>query len=251
MLLGTGWLMLGGGVRFEQASDELAGVTFGLGTLLVILGALHHRGLTAGGGGVTASVPPEPSGDVTKRLASREKLPTADELGDDETDEATSYWLGEDILERYVLAPDDPIADCRGQVWQYDSESGVLYGMLQPGHPGVVTFVPGEGAVGLCWERQEYVIAEGDDVVSADFGLDATKAARYADVTAVAAVPITSASGRMIGVLSMSSRDPATRLASDDALQHMIFLAEIAARVLVDLFKWFNDGTVEETEGGS
>lgn len=244
ILTGTGWTVLVGAARLEQASDELAAVSIATGALLVVLGALHHRGLSGGAGALTVSVPPDPSGEITKRIAERVSQPTADDLADDETDDAARYLLGERALAEMVLRPRPPLDDCRGQVWLLSEQEGVLFGILEPGHPGHVTFAPGEGAVGRCWVEEAYVIAEGDAVVSTDMGLDAEKIARYADVTAAAAVPVFNAVGAKIAVLSMSTRAPQTHLGSRAGIEHMVFLAEVTARVLVDLFKWFDDGRV-------
>jgi hypothetical protein len=248
VLVGTGWTVLVGAARLDQDSDELAGISLAVGALLVVIGALHHRGLSGSAGPLNVSVPPDPSGEITKRIAERPDQPTAEELADDETDDAARYLLGERSLRDMVLRPAEPLSDCRGQVWLFDDDLHVLYGILEPGHPGDVTFAPGEGAVGRSWVEGQYVIAEGEDVVSPEFGLDAEKIARYADLTAAAAVSVFNAAGRRIAVLSMSSRSSATQLGSAGALEHMVFLSEVTARVLVDLFKWFDDGSVEASE---
>lgn len=248
VLVGTGWSVLVGAVRLEQASDALAGGSIAIGSLLVVLGALHHRGMRGGAGPLNVSVPPEPAGETTKRIAERSRQPTPEELADDETDDAARYLLGERALEQFVLTPAPPLNDCRGQVWLFDDNKEILYGILEPGHPGNVTFAPGEGAVGRSWVEEAYVIAEGEAVVSRDLGLDAAKIDRYADVTAAAAVPVFNAGGEKLAVLSMSSQDPDTQLGSEEGLQHLLFLAEVTARVLVDLFKWFDEGIVQDPE---
>ena len=74
------------------------------------------------------------------------------------------------------------------------------------------------------------------------FGLTDEQMRRYRDVTVVASVPVTNAAGRLIGVVSGSSTSDTSALATSDGLEAQIFLAQAAARVLVDLLKWFSDG---------
>lgn len=64
----------------------------------------------------------------------------------------------------------------------------------------------------------------------------------------VAAVPVLNAAGQRIAVLSMAARGADARLHGDDAFQQLVFLSVVAARVLVDLFKWFDDGRVRIEE---
>ncbi len=246
VLCGTGWAMLVGGTRLGQGSDELAGVVLGLGTLLVTLGALHHRGFRGGAGpqGVNVEVPPDPAAATTARLAELQSTP-AEGLAEDEADDGTRWYLAEEILTTEVLRPRHPsINDCRGQVWLHDPEIDALVGILHPGHDGEMSpFEPGQGAVGRAWEEGRYVAAAGPDVTnSSEFKLTREQQARYADLTAAAAMPVTNTAGRRIAVLSMSSASPDTRLTTDEGIDGLAFLSEVVARVLVDLLKWFDDG---------
>jgi hypothetical protein len=245
VLCGTGWAMLIGAVRFDRESDALAGFVFALGTLVVLLGALHHRGLRGGAGpqGVNVDVPPDPTAATTARLAELD-TPPREGLAEDEADDGTRWYLADEILTAEVLHPRHPsINDCRGQVWLYDPDVDALVGILEPGHDGRMSpFKPGQGVVGRAWKEGRYVIAAGSDVANnKTFNLSPVQQARYADLAAAAAMPVTNAVGRQIAVLSMSSTHPDTRLTADDGIDAMAFLSAVVSRVLVDLLKWFDD----------
>lgn len=248
VLIGTGWALMGGAVRFDQASDELAGGAFGLGTLLVIIGALHHRGLSAGGPGVTASVPPDPAGEATRRLAELEGAPSVEDIGADDTDDAALLYVAERMLELEVLRPGPPLADCRGQVWLFDPQRQLLYPILEPSHVGLVEFAVGQGAVGRAWRDGGYVTAVGESVRDDTFDLNDEQQERYADLAAAAAIRVENEAGAPIAVLSMSTRDPASRLGEEEGVERLIFLRDVVARVLVDLLKWFSDTLSEPKE---
>jgi hypothetical protein len=242
--------MLVGAVRLEQESDELAGAVFALATLLVVLGALHHRGLRGGAGpqGVNVEVPPDPAAATTARLAELER-PPPEGLADDEADDGTRLYLADEILKAEVLQPRQPnLDDCRGQVWLYDPDLKSLVGILEPGHDGKMSpFEPGQGAVGRAWKEGRYIVAAGEDVTNDKaFNLSAAQRERYRDLTAAAAMPVTNAAGRQMAVLSMSSTNPETRLTTDEGIDAMAFLSEVVARVLIDLLKWFDDRYDEE-----
>lgn len=253
VLTGSGWGLWIGAARLEPSSDELAGGCIAAGTILVLVGALHHRGLKAAWSGASGSVelPPAPPADggTTLELARSDELPGPDDIGDDQADDVVRYFLGQHILETFVLHPDAPLAGCRGQVWLHDLAADNLYPILTPGHDGYEFFQVGQGAVGKAWATGRFFIAEGDAVSDASFGLTAAQQARYADLTAAAALPITASDGRLIGVLSMSTRAPDTRLGTAEGLEQMVLLAEMAARVLVNLFQWYPD-TILTPKGG-
>jgi hypothetical protein len=242
VLIGTGWALMIGAVRLDQASDELATATLALGALLVALGCLHHRGFkgTAGPQGLKVDVPPAPD-PATARLAELPAVP-ADALSEDEADEGALFLIGMTTLTTRVLHPLAPLDDCRGQVWLFDSNAEALTGILEPGHEGTVSFEIGQGAVGRAWAENIYVLASGEAVINdPSFRLTEQHRDRFSNLTAAAAMPVTNAAGDLIAVVSLSSTSQETLLETEVGLEFMIFASELVARVLVDIFKWFDD----------
>ena len=182
--------------------------------------------------------------DVTTSLASAPETALSPiEIGEDEEDDATRWLLADLLFEQLFLAPGDPVADCRFQLYLHDPDQGLLLPILRPGHPGPSPgFAPDQGTVGQAWATGEYVVATGPAVSDDTFGLTDEQKRRYGDVTVVASVPVTNAAGRLIGVVSGSSTSDTSALATPEGLDAQIFLAQAAARVLVDLLKWFSDG---------
>ncbi len=151
--------------------------------------------------------------------------------------------LASDVLEFLTRPGDGPLAGSAFQLYLYDADQDMLLPALDPAHgepsPG---FRVGEGVAGRAWETGEFTIAEGGAASDATFALSADKQARYADLTAVAAVPVANAAGTVIAVLSASTTDPRSRLATDEGFEALVALGDAVARVLVDLLKWFGDG---------
>jgi len=128
------------------------------------------------------------------------------------------------------------------QLYLHDEERELLLPILPPGHLGISPgFAPGQGATGVAWQTEEYVVAEGSAVADDIFGLSPEQKERYRDLAAVAAMPVTNTAGRVIGVLSAASRDSGGALLSGLGFEQHVFLAEAAARILIDLLKWFDD----------
>ncbi len=166
------------------------------------------------------------------------------EVGPHQEDDATR-WLLADVLfkELFLTQRWDGLDDCRFQLYLYDPELAMLLPLLEPGHPGPpVGLAPNQGTVGVAWTSGEYVVAVGSAVADDTFRLTAEQKARYADLAVATSVPVSNAAGRTIGVVSGSSRSQTSSLATANGLEVQIFLAEAAARVLVDLLKWFSDG---------
>jgi hypothetical protein len=99
----------------------------------------------------------------------------------------------------------------------------------------------GTGAVGEAWQRAEYVLARGEEVSDATFGLTPDQQARYQSLAVVAAMPVTNAAGEVIAVLAGSSTDPDSPLTGPEGFDAHLLVAQEVARVLIDLLKWFTD----------
>jgi hypothetical protein len=244
VLIGTGWIVIVAGVVQKPARDGFAVVCVVAGLLLVAIGALHHRGIqgSAGPTGLQVSVPPESPPQAIARLATLPHYPQPDALPEDETSDLARVFLGNQVLDSMIRRPGPPLDDCVAQVWLFDADEGVLRGILEPDRPGEPVFRPGQGAVGMAWETGSYVIAEGDSVRDDTFGLTDEMQRRYADMAVALAVPVTNEAGETIAALSAGTRNPQSELAHEAGLDHLLYLSELVARVLIDLFMWFDDG---------
>jgi len=104
---------------------------------------------------------------------------------------------------------------------------------------------PGVGAVGSAYQRQEFVLVQGQETHDGTYGLDPDQQDQHSDLQAVAAIPITNANDETIGVLAASERghDPAALfLVGIEARELLASAALLCARVLVDLLGVFADG---------
>jgi hypothetical protein len=239
--MGLGLLVFS--VAFGVADRTAASVAFlGAGLLLVLLGRYGERVRKGkvGPAGLEFELDAE-AREVITSIASAAK--EAVDVGPDEEEEATRWVLAEFILNTLLLSPAPPIEDCRFQVYLFDPDEQLLLPILEPEHPGQSPgFAPGQGTVGMAWATDVSVVATGRTVADETFGLTEQQRERYADVAVAASVPIRNAAGRVIGVLSGFSRQPSTVLGLSEGMELQLFFADAAARVLVDLLKWFSDG---------
>jgi hypothetical protein len=155
--------------------------------------------------------------------------------------------LASDVLTLLTEPREGPLVGCAFQLYLYDADEHMLLPALEPGHSQPSpAFRVGEGVTGTAWRSGEFAIAEGREVSDGTFSLSAEKQARYADLSAVAAMPVTNAAGEVIAVLSAATSDPESGLTTDEGFESLVALADSFARVLVDLLKWFSDGYDDE-----
>lgn len=150
--------------------------------------------------------------------------------------------LANDIVSFLTLPAHGPLLGCAFQLYLFDVDEQMLLPVLEPGHAGPSPgFRVDEGVAGKAWETGEFAIATGAATHDESFSLAADKQTRYSDLAVVAAVPVTNASASAIAVLSASSPDPVSGLATQEGFEALVALAERIARVLIDLLKWFDD----------
>lgn len=144
---------------------------------------------------------------------------------------------------RELLRPTEALDGCAFRVYVYDDELGRLLPIFQTEDSGEEPhgWRPGRGVTGQCYVHGEYVAAVGEETHSADYGLTLAEQRRYANLAAVASVPVRDASGAVIAVLSASTTDPTTRLLAKQGLDQHIHLASLISRVLIDLLQLFAD----------
>jgi len=99
----------------------------------------------------------------------------------------------------------------------------MLLPVLQPGHAGPSPgFAVGEGVAGEAWETGEFAIAVGDATHDESFALAPDKQTHYSNLAVMAAVPVTNAAASPIAVLSASSADPGSGLATQEGFEALV-----------------------------
>lgn len=119
-------------------------------------------------------------------------------------------------------------------------------GVLQPEYAAPTSgeaesWEEGRGATGMAWETNGLIVARGDSVADGTYGLSEAQQRRYADLAVVASLPIQTARGQRMGVLSVSSHHDDGRLEDPQALEDLNALSEVVARVLIDVLQLRSD----------
>jgi hypothetical protein len=95
----------------------------------------------------------------------------------------------------------------------------------------------GQGVTGVAWQKEEYVLARGDDVSNDTHGLTAEQQEQYKHLQVVAAMPVTNAREHVIAVLTGSSENDDGQLASNEGREKQQELAQVVARILIDVLQ--------------
>ena len=164
---------------------------------------------------------------------------TIDLPGDDLWDGAR-YRLGERAIPWLLTDLDRDLAGCEGRIFLFDRTAQKLMPAFRPAtaeHRPAFGWAIGQGVTGAAYERGVRVLATGGATHDDTFNLTDEMKRRYKDLTAVAAAPLVDRDLNTIGALSLSSKDPQTRLASRDAEWQHLELAVQVSVVLVDLLR--------------
>jgi hypothetical protein len=123
------------------------------------------------------------------------------------------------------------------RVFVYDEDTDRLTISYDPVglRASTTAWKPGQGATGAAWERKKYVLAEGEKVADETFGLTPAQQRRYKDLKVVAAMPVYDERGKVIAILTGSSKVDDGALVSPDGFTKHTELAAIVGRVLADL----------------
>ena len=129
------------------------------------------------------------------------------------------------------------------RLFMYDEQRSLLVASVRPIDQLAVgrEWRPGEGVTGVAYASGEYVIAVGGQTHDETFNLDQSARLAYAHLTEVAAMPLANASGRSVGVLSVSHSTEETILNSPEGYETHARAAAAATRVVVDLLGLEND----------
>ena len=117
----------------------------------------------------------------------------------------------------------------------------VLEGDLAESRRGGEGWAVGQGIVGRVWRDGDAIVARGADIMTGLDDVPEIRRERYRGLAVVVAVPVVNANDRVVAVLSAHARDPASALDSPEGLAQVLALAEVLARVLVDLLGWATD----------
>jgi hypothetical protein len=127
------------------------------------------------------------------------------------------------------------------RLYLLDADSGMLLPSYEPDAQASAGWRIGQGVTGKVWETGEYEAAAGEGVSDSAYGLDADQQARYAHLQVVAAMPVRSARNELIAVLTASSDVDDGVLVSPDGKERHRVLADVIARVLIDVLQLTHD----------
>jgi hypothetical protein len=151
--------------------------------------------------------------------------------------------LAADAAVTSLLSAHGPLADCEWHLYLYDSDADRLLPIFEPEDPDSSEgWMIGQGATGMAYLRREFVLVQGAEASDSTYGLSPEQQARYADLYAVAAMPIQNNAGDVIAVVSAATRNASTELTTEAGFQDLVARALGIGRVLIDLLRWFDDG---------
>lgn len=252
ILAGTGTASFIAGILQSPGRDGFAGVlvALGVGSLALSAFAPWITELEIGPKGMKGKLERNAEREQSAGLLAGGK-PPSDEVEPLEEDEviimARTALAGEALSTLLQPTGEGELAQCKLRLYLFDEDAHLLVPMSQAGGPDadpVEFFAPGCGATGTAFVRGQRVFVDGPAVSDATHGLTPEQQIRFRDLTAVASVPVLSAAGAVLGVLTASTTAPdgPERLSSDDGDYEMLGRSLLCARVLVDLLHWFDDG---------
>ncbi len=196
------------------------GATWWIGSKIAVLFVWLVAALVAAAGSLRQSEQPE---DIAERLPAARRRVAAERRN------AIVPFLLDTVL---AQPPGVPVGHSF-RVYMPDESEQVLRPVYEP--PGAESgqvWDVGRGATGVAWATHSRVLAQGTAVHDETFHLTADERARYERLKSVAAVPITLASGDMIGVLTASSETHRAFLATPEGTEAHVFLAAVCGEIL-------------------
>jgi hypothetical protein len=155
------------------------------------------------------------------------------------------YNAAETLMRRLRADPGPQLAGCSLHLYLPDEEQRLLVTALEhdPDRSlfGREGWAVGQGIVGRVWRDGDAIVARGRDILAALDDLADEHRGPYLRLAVLVAVPVVNANDRTVGVLTAHAADPASRLDSPEGLAQLLALAEVLARVLVDLLGWTTD----------
>lgn len=241
-MVAVGLVLIGLAV-FGDHSDTVVATLLVLGVVLVVVGALLPYIEEVAGGTLRVRTRNSDVGKLGQEVEEIRKTKpdpeSVDLAGEDHWDGAR-YRLGERALEWLLIDLAGHLEGCEARVFLYDADERKLMPAWRPptatSHSSLGWEV-GQGVTGRAYQKRQYISAKWQRTHDDTFGLTAEMKARYAKLTAVAAVPLFDPDGKVIGTLSLSSEATNTKLITDLGYSEHLALAEQVAVVLVDLLR--------------
>lgn len=224
--------------------DGSQAYAFGLlifGSGLVVIGVVLPRLRKAEVGpaaGFKLTLADEAQREISTGLAESAEVVTVEV---DQVVAATRLVLASETLGRLLAPEEGPLAGAWFHLYLFDEQREVLLPAFEGRPSPSQGWKPGVGAVGEAWASGEYVLARGQEVSDDTYGLTADQQRRARNLAVVAAMPVTNASDEVIAVVSGSSTDPESPLATVEGFDAHLLVAQEVARILVDLLQWFPD----------
>lgn len=162
-------------------------------------------------------------------------------VGVDQVVAATRLVLASETLGRLLAPEQGPLAGAWLHLYLFDEQREVLLPAFEGRPSPSQGWKVGVGAVGEAWASGEYVLVRGQEVSDDTYGLTADQQRRARNLAVVTAMPVTNASDEVIAVVSASSTDPESPLATIEGFDAHLLVAQEVARILVDLLQWFPD----------
>lgn len=235
------------GLGLDSGRNTVASTAVVAGSVLIVLGALvpWFRRVSWKHGELEIEHP-----EIRKAEA-------AQDLAERQTKSGLRLHSGEDVVaarlysarlalkaiygDAAVYVPE--FEQCDFRLFMYDRRRALLVASVQPLDRSSAgrEWRPGEGATGVAYESGEYVVAVGDETHDETFNLDTSAQLAFAHLTEVAAMPLANASGRVVGVLSVSHSTEQTILSTAGGYEVHAAAAAAATRVVVDLLGLDND----------
>lgn len=236
---------LGGAAWLERPAVVLETLAIG-GVLLTGAAALmpHIKRIWLPGGGIDMRDPAE-VGQMSAALQQlRQRDPATVDLGQvdlpgDDLWDGARYRLGEITIASLLADLEGDLAGCEARIFLFDETEQRLMPAYRPASADRPPFgwLVGQGVTGAAYRDGVRVVATGESTHDDTFELTPEMKERFADLTAVASVPLVDREWRIIGALSLSTTKTDTRLAFDDAeWQHFALAAQVSV-ALVDLLR--------------
>lgn len=246
---GVGVVLVGLGLLQSRETVAIASLILGVGLVLIaaFLPAIKKIDVSAKEGQLSLETRDEAAATAIRaEEPSPEQERAEAELALDEAEQglADARWLvANAAIEQLLHPPSGPLAGSEFRLFLYDEERHRLLPALDPDRDPELSegWAIGQGVTGEAWRREAYVIATGAECSDDTFGLNADQQERYRDLVVVAAAPVVNAKGRMLAVLSGSSRDVGSRVGTPEGFDAHVVLAAAVARILVDLLHWASD----------
>lgn len=244
-LVGLGVMVAGLGL--SSGRNTVASTAIVAGSILVVLGALvpWFRRVSWKHGELEIEHPEIRKAEAAQDLAERQSQSGLRLRSGEDVDAARLYSARLALKAIYgdAAAYVPTFEQCEFRLFMYDEQRSLLVAAVRPLDQLAVgrEWRPGEGAIGVAYESGAYVVAVGDQTHDETFNLDASAQLAYAHLTEVAAMPLANASGRAVGVLSVSHSSDERILNTAAGYEAHARAAAAATRVVVDLLGLDND----------